>query len=235
MLVTAMLIVPAATAHMLTERLSRMMLVAVIVAVLSAVVGYVSAAWLDTTVAGMMAVAAGISSLAVVFAPHHGLVSKALANYSFSLRIVSEDLLAMLYRAEEPTGKPAATLSWRHAGEHRLWRWSGSLDGGNRVVAPRRGAAESWLEAGAYRSRSANGPVAGASTGFGRRIWANTSSCRSIICTSRPENNEHFLGPQLQDRLASELHKPVVDPHGREIPEALQGEGETRRQGELGN
>ncbi|HXT58564.1 MAG TPA: iron dependent repressor, metal binding and dimerization domain protein, partial [Pirellulales bacterium] len=32
------------------------------------------------------------------------------------------------------------------------------------------------------------------------------------------ERVEHFIGPQLQERLASELARPGVDPHGKEIP-----------------
>ena len=58
-LVVAMLIVPGATAHMLTDRLDRMLVLAVGVGVLSAILGYAGAIYLDTTVAGMMAVAAG--------------------------------------------------------------------------------------------------------------------------------------------------------------------------------
>ena len=50
---------------------------AVVVAVLSAVFGYLGAVVLNTSVAGMMAVAAGgLFALAVLFAPRHGVLSK---------------------------------------------------------------------------------------------------------------------------------------------------------------
>ncbi len=69
-LVVAMLIVPAATAHLLTDRLDRMVGIAVLVGVISAVAGYFGDAWLDATVSGMMALAAGAQfALAVLFAP----------------------------------------------------------------------------------------------------------------------------------------------------------------------
>jgi Mn-dependent DtxR family transcriptional regulator len=32
------------------------------------------------------------------------------------------------------------------------------------------------------------------------------------------ERIEHFIGPKLQERLASDLHQPGRDPHGKQIP-----------------
>lgn len=59
-LVVAMLIAPAATAYLLTERLKRMLVLSVASGVLSAVGGYYLAALLDGSVAGAMAVVAGV-------------------------------------------------------------------------------------------------------------------------------------------------------------------------------
>jgi manganese/zinc/iron transport system permease protein len=66
-LVIAMLIVPAATAQLLTQRLAPLIVVAVMMAVLSAVMGHLGAITLpalvgfeDTNTAGMMAVASGV-------------------------------------------------------------------------------------------------------------------------------------------------------------------------------
>ncbi len=94
-IVIAMLIVPAATAHLLTDRLSWMVVVSVGVAILSAVAGHIFAisfpGWLgldpdliDTTsTSGMMAVAAGlIFAVALLFAPKHGIWSKNMLNAS---------------------------------------------------------------------------------------------------------------------------------------------------------
>ncbi len=80
-LVIAMFVCPAATARMLTDRLSRQILVSAMVAVASGVVGYGLAAWaplwigLDGSLnaAGMMAVVAGLLQLAaMLWAPRHG-------------------------------------------------------------------------------------------------------------------------------------------------------------------
>lgn len=74
-LVVGMLVVPAATAYLLTEKLSRMILYSMGVGVLSAVLGYLAAVLLDASIAGCMIVAAGVLFiLALLFSPTHGVV-----------------------------------------------------------------------------------------------------------------------------------------------------------------
>ncbi len=78
-LVVAFLIVPPATAYLLTERLSRMMILAVALGAASAVAGYYLAAVLDVAIAGMMAVVAGaLFVLALLLSPSRGLVANLL-------------------------------------------------------------------------------------------------------------------------------------------------------------
>lgn len=79
-LVVAMMIVPAATAYLLTERLGVMLGLAVAQGVVSAVAGYFLARWLDSSIAAAMtAVSGALFAAAFVLAPRTGLVSKALA------------------------------------------------------------------------------------------------------------------------------------------------------------
>lgn len=78
-LVVAFLIAPAAAAYLLTERLSHMMALSVLLGAVSAVVGYYASAFLDVSIAGMMAVAVGvIFVLALLLSPSRGLVAAAL-------------------------------------------------------------------------------------------------------------------------------------------------------------
>lgn len=75
-LVVAFLIVPPATAYLLTDRLAHMMLLAVVLGTGSAVLGYYAAALTDVTIAGTMAVVAGaFFLLALLFSPSRGLVA----------------------------------------------------------------------------------------------------------------------------------------------------------------
>jgi manganese/zinc/iron transport system permease protein len=74
-LVVGMLVVPPATAYLLTERLSRMILYSVLIGVFSSVVGYYASSALDASIAGCMISAAGfLFVLALLFSPSHGIV-----------------------------------------------------------------------------------------------------------------------------------------------------------------
>ena len=96
-LVVAFLIVPPATAYLLTEHLSRMMLLAIALGVASAVVGYYLAALLDVAIAGMMAVVAGtLFFVALLFSPSHGLVANLLRRHRNRRSFARELLLSSL-------------------------------------------------------------------------------------------------------------------------------------------
>ena len=76
-IVIAMLIVPGATASLLTTRLSLRHVLSVVHAALSAVLGVHLSVWLDCATAPAMAVAgAGLFALAWVFSPTEGLVRR---------------------------------------------------------------------------------------------------------------------------------------------------------------
>ncbi len=81
-IVIAMLITPAATAHLLTDRLIVMVVISALIAMLSAILGHVSAlivpGWFGfagTSTSGMMAVMSGLIFAAVLlFAPRYGIL-----------------------------------------------------------------------------------------------------------------------------------------------------------------
>ncbi len=78
-LVIAMLVAPGATAHLLTDRLSRMLLIAAGVASASAIIGYIGAVALDTSVAGMIAsTSLALFMLAVLVAPRQGVLARVM-------------------------------------------------------------------------------------------------------------------------------------------------------------
>lgn len=85
-IVIAMLIAPAAAAHLLTDRLGYMILISVVLAILSAVFGHLSAlvvpGWIgfeSISTSGMMAVISGLIFTAVLFfAPRYGVIVRKL-------------------------------------------------------------------------------------------------------------------------------------------------------------
>jgi manganese/zinc/iron transport system permease protein len=76
-LVVALLIAPPATAYLLTHHFKTMLILSAGIGVLVAICGYYLAAWLDASIAGAMATAAGIFFfLAFLFSPQSGIWRK---------------------------------------------------------------------------------------------------------------------------------------------------------------
>lgn len=111
-LVIAMLIVPAAAAHLWTDRLLPMIVMSLFIGAAGAALGHLAAVtvptWFgfeDTTTSGMMALVVGLLFVAALFtAPRHGLVVKWLNQFALKLRIIREDVVGVLYRLEELAG-----------------------------------------------------------------------------------------------------------------------------------
>ncbi len=78
-LVVAFMIVPGATAYLLTDRMSRMVVLAALIAAGGAILGTLVARKFDTNIAGTVSTMLGLLfALAFVFAPQRGLVVQAL-------------------------------------------------------------------------------------------------------------------------------------------------------------
>jgi manganese/zinc/iron transport system permease protein len=78
-LVVALLIAPAATAYLLTDNLKWMLVWACMAGVAASVTGYYIAVWLDGSIAGAIAMMAGIIFIvAMLFSPAHGVLTKKL-------------------------------------------------------------------------------------------------------------------------------------------------------------
>ena len=76
-MVVAMLITPAASAYLWTDKLSIMLVLSGGFGVLSAIIGYYIAAWIDTSISGSMAFATGMVFLvSFIFSPKHGIIAK---------------------------------------------------------------------------------------------------------------------------------------------------------------
>ena len=215
-LVVAMLITPAATAHLLCDRLSRMIPVAAGVGVACAVLGYWFSKTFNANTAGMMAVVAGcLYGVAVLFSPRYGILSTIVRNLRTSLRILREDLLAMLFRLEEmAVGRQLGSTEAVHAvGGGLLARWG-------LFTLLRRGQIEKsdlglqLTDAGRQRAR---GLVRS------HRLWeaylVEHLGLPHDHVHAPAERMEHFIDQHLQSEIADELAEPATDPHGREIPD----------------
>ena len=121
-LVVALMIVPPATAYLLTDRLGVMLAASVAVGAASAVGGYWLAHALDASIAGSIATAAGaLFVLAFLFAPRRGLVAgvrrRARQRWAFPQTMLAIHLL-------NHEGRPEAVRESRveHLDEHLRWQ-----------------------------------------------------------------------------------------------------------------
>ncbi|UUU19640.1 metal ABC transporter permease [Streptomyces sp. DSM 40750] len=74
-LVVAMLVIPGATAYLLTDRFQRMLLIAPVFSTAAAVTGLYLSYYLDTASGGMIVLVQGTAfALVYLFAPRHGLI-----------------------------------------------------------------------------------------------------------------------------------------------------------------
>lgn len=220
-LVVAVLIVPPAAAYMLTDRLRVMVMLSVVLAVSGAVLGHIAAITVPagfgyrsvSSAASMAVVMGGLFSLAVVFAPSRGVVSKLRARTSLSRQIEREDVLALLFRVEEHGGKVVPT----HLGEAldvsvaRRHQIIDTLQSSGLVV--RDAAHLSLTDTGRDKARSLV---------RSHRLWEayldqNADLPRSHLHLAA-ERLEHATTPQLQAELQAETGEPRTDPHGRVIP-----------------
>jgi len=214
-LVVAMLIAPPATAHLLSDRLGPMMLLACVFAFLSAALGYWLADVWDVAPAGAMSVVAGgFYGLAVFLSPQYGVLSKLVRNLQTTLRILREDLLSMLYRAEELGARPLAARD---------------------AVAAVGGG---WLARGALAMLERRGRVTAEADGLhltpdgrerakrlvrGHRLWeaylVKHLGLPLDHVHAPADRVEHFIHQPLRDELQKAVDDAAHDPHGRDIPE----------------
>lgn len=82
-LVVAFLIIPAATAYLLTDKLPRMLWISSVFGVVCSIIGYYLAGWIDGSIAGAIAVVMGIGFfLVLLFAPKRGIWGKKLFRFA---------------------------------------------------------------------------------------------------------------------------------------------------------
>jgi manganese/zinc/iron transport system permease protein len=120
-LVVALMITPAATAYLITDRLSRMIFYSVGFGVLSAVGGYFLAIRLDASIAGCMAFMSGVLFLLVfLFSPERGLLAKILFKRWNRWDFALQTLAVHLWQAESGTAQKTESIV-SHMYNHMLW------------------------------------------------------------------------------------------------------------------
>jgi manganese/zinc/iron transport system permease protein len=224
-IVIAMLIVPGACAHLLTNRLGPMLLISLVIAALCAVLGHVGVVAMSVgglagvPTAGMMGVMAGVIFTIVFLAsPSHGLVSRVVWQALLGVRITRDDVLGYLYRKGEIKAIEAPATAG--VGELRealpaatglslaLWllrrkRFVESTNRGLKLTADGKDAARRLIRS--------------------HRLWEDYLVKEFGLAPERvhraAEDLEHVTDQDLQSELDTTLGRPKQDPHGHDIPD----------------
>ncbi|MCE7873600.1 hypothetical protein DYH09_24950, partial [bacterium CPR1] len=199
-LVVAMLILPGATAYLLTDRLPVMLALSALQAALSTVLGVALAVALDCSTAGAMVLAGALLFvLAFLLSPGQGLVPRWWRRRGLAHRTAQENLLALLGK-DGP--QPVAGLD-RAVIRALVGRgWVGESRGRLELTEPGQKAAERVIRA--------------------HRLWetymAQVMEIPPDHLHDTAHDVEHLLQGDLLDRLDERLGHPARDPHGSDIP-----------------
>jgi manganese/zinc/iron transport system permease protein len=228
-LVIAMLIVPAATARLLTHRLSVMIVLSLVIAAAGAFFGQLAAVTVppalnladDTTSGGAMVAVTGLLfALAVVFAPQRGVVAQWLRRAALRLSIARDDALALLYRLDEvglneqrqrmPQLLRELLNTPRWLTRFAIWqlvrRGALATDGPALVLTDR----------GRHRAQDLV---------RSHRLWESYLEKHMHVPVEHThftaEQFEHITTAAMQADLVKETGARPTDPHGRDIPPAI--------------
>jgi len=225
-LVSAMLITPAAAAYLLTDRLSRMLLLAALFGAGAGLVGAFTS-YLSTglpTGPFMVLAATGIFIIAFFFGPRYGLVSRIMLKIMRQRRIQVENTLKAIFQVRERGGfkEEGVTLSDLAARRNvdgrvieqevrRLERGGFAL-----IEAERLGI----LERSVFLTP--RGWEQACKVVRNHRLWelylTNAAKLQADHVHEDAEIIEHVLGDDIVMKLERRLDFPSRDPHGKLIP-----------------
>lgn len=211
-LVIGLLITPAATAYLLSDRLDRMMLLAALFGVTSVVGGLYLCIFLDSAGGGAIILFCTFQFLVVMaIAPKYGLLARRRRLSRMVPQQLMEDILGAVLRGD---GTP---MSAERIGQF-------IANGGNLDRALRHLAAEGLLENGASGYLlTEKGRVEALRVLRAHRLW-ETYLQQQVGAPAeeihpRAHRLEHIRDIKTVDYLDDLLNHPVVDPHGAEIPQ----------------
>ena len=221
-LVVAMFIVPPATAVLLTTRLSHMIVLSAGLAAASAVLGHLSAltvpalfGFRSTSTAGMMTLCSGLIFIAAaLFSPQTGVIITWVRRQRLAMRILSEDLIALLFRLEERVPQQNVQIETLAQGllTSRLL---------TRVAVTRQKFRGYLIVSADGVCLTDSGRIAAAAVVRSHRLWESylvTEGIDADLIHRQAEKLEHFTDRSLRDRLQSQGSKSDIDPHGSPIP-----------------
>ena len=223
-LVSALLITPAATAYLLVNRMHHMLWVAAVIGMFSAVLG-VFCSFLGSNLPTGPFMVLGASSLfllAYLFAPRHGRFTRWMRYRARRRNVSNENTLKSIYRILEKDAvgnDPGKVVQIdRLAGERRIAK--ADLDKDLRRL--RRIGSVEFSGRGGDVILTGSGLKQAQRVVRNHRLWelylTNEADYASNHVHDDAEKIEHFLSEEKVAEIERQLDFPEVDPHGQPIP-----------------
>lgn len=213
-LVVAMLITPASTALLLTNRLKYMLVISAAIGLSASVIGLIITDFYNTTPGPAMAVTATFFYvLAVFFAPQKGLLFKFLYKRKTRKRIQFEDTLKQTLKLHERSSLSLPNLKERLGFNMNTLKYNLSLLTKRGLVQQNSGALAITSEGIKQATRLVRA----------HRLWetylVEEMSMDAGQIHEEAEKYEHVLTDELLDEIEANLGYPKLDPHGAPIPQ----------------
>jgi ABC-type Mn2+/Zn2+ transport system permease subunit/Mn-dependent DtxR family transcriptional regulator len=239
-LVSAMLITPAATAYLLSDRIQKMMGLSVLFGIMAALGGWWIANLDVRFQSGPMITlfAAFLFAMAYFLSPRHGVLAKFMRHAGRKSRVHRENTLKAIYRIIENDGFRAAGVGVEQLAEDRKFSLEQVTKDGQQLV---RSGEATWEEGKTALYLTSPGWRRATEIVRNHRLWelylTNQADYAADHVHEDAEKIEHILGADTVRKLERALNFPECDPHGKPIPSlesTLQMEQTSGKQEETG-
>jgi manganese/zinc/iron transport system permease protein len=221
-LVTAMLVTPAAAARFCTNTLHKMAVISCLLGALGGVLGvWISARYEGMPTGPLMALSVtGLFAIALLLGKRRGLLPTHLRKRREAIRILGEDVLKKLWHSEELAGKPTSLTQAEF--KQSL---PGSIQSAFRKLRD-----SSHIGISDFKvSLTPSGRTRAAELVRSHRLWERYLTERGGFKPDHvhdpAERAEHWLDEEGRRKLEENLGHPTVDPHGSPIPAIPEREG----------
>jgi ABC-type Mn2+/Zn2+ transport system permease subunit/Mn-dependent DtxR family transcriptional regulator len=220
-LVSAMLITPAATAYLLTNRMHKMVVLSAVIGVTAGATGaFLSFLGSNLPTGPCMVIAASsLFGAALLFSPLHGVVPRWARRVGRVRRARRENMLKAIYQIGESEGRQRDVVSTQEVATHRR---SASTQVAQEVDVL---AADGLVVFEQDRSKfrlTTEGRRQAETVVRNHRLWelylTERANFRADHVHEDAEEIEHVLGEETVRLLERRLGYPERDPHGRTIP-----------------
>ena len=220
-LVSAMLITPAAAAYLLTDRMSRMLWLAALFGIVSGAVGaFLSFLGPNLPTGPFMVLGATtVFSFAFLFGPRHGIVVRWWRQCSRARRVQRENTLKSMYHVLEDREFQGEGVSRRELAERRRETIE---DVKRQAEELRQHELVTLAEEGNMIFFTPSGWQLACAIVRNHRLWelylTNAAQIAADHVHEDAEKIEHVLGEEVVRELERRLAYATRDPHGKRIP-----------------